>query len=248
MTKSHDRQRNYEHDPEEASKLADVVSVTPVVGHLVVLRCRSIRRATGGDCVRFVIVGTDHGWCRARVVEVFHGVKRIPPWGIRQGALDRLKKRVGLIESIPPVGMFGATMTVVRFVAEERTNSIEILKKRNYLMCNSTPAGNDLGLVDKNHACSCNTGSTAGAEVRRPEEATSPGALIREHYLVDGMTCGHCVSSVTEQISALHGVIGVTVELNAAGTSRVLVTSSMPVSEKDVQAAVTEAGYKLVAG
>ncbi|MFS8097407.1 heavy-metal-associated domain-containing protein [Lentzea alba] len=63
-------------------------------------------------------------------------------------------------------------------------------------------------------------------------------------FTVSGMTCGHCVSSVTEEISQLDGVQNVAVELDSG---KVTVTSAQPVAEDDVRAAVTEAGYTLVA-
>jgi len=61
-------------------------------------------------------------------------------------------------------------------------------------------------------------------------------------WTVTGMTCGHCVASVTEEISELDGVEDVTVALN---TGTVTVTSSRPLDRADVQAAVEEAGYAL---
>jgi copper chaperone len=62
-------------------------------------------------------------------------------------------------------------------------------------------------------------------------------------FTVSGMTCGHCVSSVTEEISQIDGVQNVAVELDSG---KVTVTSAQPVAEDDVRAAVTEAGYALV--
>jgi copper chaperone len=62
-------------------------------------------------------------------------------------------------------------------------------------------------------------------------------------YTVTGMTCGHCVSSVTEEISQIDGVQKVDVEL---ASGKVTVTSGRPVAEDDVRAAVAEAGYTLV--
>ena len=67
-------------------------------------------------------------------------------------------------------------------------------------------------------------------------------------YAVTGMTCGHCVSSVTEELSALPGVQEVTVDLDAGGTSRVSVVSAAPLAESDVRAAIEEAGYQLAGG
>ncbi|GGM89942.1 metal-binding protein [Lentzea pudingi] len=62
-------------------------------------------------------------------------------------------------------------------------------------------------------------------------------------FTVSGMTCGHCVSSVTEEIGQIGGVQNVAVELDSG---KVTVTSDQPVAEDDVRAAVTEAGYTLV--
>lgn len=61
-------------------------------------------------------------------------------------------------------------------------------------------------------------------------------------YTVTGMTCQHCVTSVTEEIGELDGVQTVDVDL---ASGRVTVTSQAPLSEESVRAAVTEAGYRL---
>ncbi len=61
-------------------------------------------------------------------------------------------------------------------------------------------------------------------------------------YTVQGMTCGHCVSSVTEEVGLIDGVQKVDVDL-ASGL--VTVTSEGELSEEAVRAAVTEAGYQL---
>ena len=65
-------------------------------------------------------------------------------------------------------------------------------------------------------------------------------------YGVDGMTCGHCVASVTEEIATLDGAENVTVELVKGGTSQVTVTSAVVLDRALVAAAVEEAGYQLV--
>lgn len=63
---------------------------------------------------------------------------------------------------------------------------------------------------------------------------------------VAGMTCEHCVASVTEEIREIDAVTGVAVELAAGrGISTVTVTSSRPLAEAAVRAAVEEAGYRL---
>jgi Copper chaperone len=63
-------------------------------------------------------------------------------------------------------------------------------------------------------------------------------------YTVTGMTCEHCVTSVTEEISEIDGVTAVAVDLP---TGAVTVTSKEPVDDADIRAAVTEAGYHLAA-
>ena len=60
---------------------------------------------------------------------------------------------------------------------------------------------------------------------------------------ISGMTCGHCVSAVTQQLTALEGVQDVQVELVPHGTSTVTVTSAAPLDGAAVRAAIDEAGY-----
>ncbi|WP_427015805.1 heavy-metal-associated domain-containing protein [Pseudarthrobacter sp. P1] len=64
---------------------------------------------------------------------------------------------------------------------------------------------------------------------------------------ISGMTCGHCVSSVTEELSSLAGVTGVSIELNKGGISEATVTSSLTLSPAEIGEAVAEAGYLVVA-
>ena len=61
-------------------------------------------------------------------------------------------------------------------------------------------------------------------------------------FTVVGMTCGHCVNSVTEEVSSVEGVTGVDVHLP---TGALTVTSDAPVDEDAVRAAVEEAGYEV---
>ncbi|WP_323793530.1 heavy-metal-associated domain-containing protein [Nocardioides sp.] len=63
-----------------------------------------------------------------------------------------------------------------------------------------------------------------------------------QSYTVNGMTCGHCVASVTEEITELAGVTDVAVDLP---TGAVSVTSVEPLDDDAVRAAVEEAGYQL---
>lgn len=74
---------------------------------------------------------------------------------------------------------------------------------------------------------------------------TSPSSQHSQSYAVTGMTCGHCVASVTEEIQEIAGVRQVDVDMVAGGTSTVTVTSDQPLADDAVHAAVAEAGYQL---
>jgi copper ion binding protein len=65
---------------------------------------------------------------------------------------------------------------------------------------------------------------------------------VTQTYNVTGMTCGHCVQAVTEELSRLPGVRDVRVDLN---TGAVTVESDGQVPLDEVRAAVDEAGYAL---
>ena len=59
---------------------------------------------------------------------------------------------------------------------------------------------------------------------------------------VNGMTCGHCVASVTEEVQEIPGVEHVDVVLE---TGSLTVTSAEPLDDAAVRSAVEEAGYQL---
>jgi copper chaperone CopZ len=65
--------------------------------------------------------------------------------------------------------------------------------------------------------------------------------------LVTGMTCEHCVMSVTEELSEVDGVESVAVDLVDGGTSTVTVSASTPLDDDALRAAIEEAGYTPVA-
>ncbi len=62
---------------------------------------------------------------------------------------------------------------------------------------------------------------------------------------VDGMTCGHCVASVKEEVSEVPGVKNVEVILASGGTSKVTVVSDVELDDDALRDAVTEAGFEL---
>jgi copper chaperone CopZ len=60
-------------------------------------------------------------------------------------------------------------------------------------------------------------------------------------YTVTGMTCGHCVASVTEEVEEIGGVEAVEVDLETGA----LTVSAPTIDDEAVRAAVQEAGYQL---
>ena len=78
-------------------------------------------------------------------------------------------------------------------------------------------------------------------------DVTDPAALAASPvvavYAVHGMSCGNCAAHVTEELSAIEGVTGVRVDLEA---KQVTVGSTRELTEDEVRGAVDEAGYELV--
>ena len=64
------------------------------------------------------------------------------------------------------------------------------------------------------------------------------------NYVVTGMTCGHCVKAVREEVSAIPGVTGVTFDLESGAMQ---VTSDAPIDFDRIVEAVAEAGDYSVA-
>ncbi len=61
-------------------------------------------------------------------------------------------------------------------------------------------------------------------------------------YTVTGMTCDHCVSAVTQELSDITGVTKVSIQL---ASGQVTVESDAALDQAAVAAAVDEAGYAL---
>ncbi len=61
-------------------------------------------------------------------------------------------------------------------------------------------------------------------------------------YTLAGMTCGHCVNAVTEEVSAVPGVTAVDVDLASGGLTA---TADAEVDDAAVRAVVEEAGYQV---
>ncbi len=132
----------------------------------------------------------------------------------------------------------------------ETTNRLDLLTGAPLRA--AEPAG---GCCGGGGACMCGSG---GASERIPHDrvvsdpigladtaGTEAVADAGTEFLVTGMTCGHCVASVTEEVSAIAGVQSVDVVLKKGGASRVTVHADGPLDADAVRAAVEEAGYQL---
>src|SRR5689334_17617152 len=84
-------------------------------------------------------------------------------------------------------------------------------------------------------------GDRAPGPVLTDEPSIQGGSQMTSTYTVAGMTCEHCVRSVTEEVSEVPGVTAVEVDL-AGGR----VTVQGDADDAAVRAAVTEAGYQVV--
>ena len=62
--------------------------------------------------------------------------------------------------------------------------------------------------------------------------------------LVPGMTCGHCKSAVTDELSKINGVTNVDVDLDS---KKVTIESDADVEWQIIVGAVDEAGFEAVA-
>ena len=118
----------------------------------------------------------------------------------------------------------------------------------------------DLGLTAKSTAatggCGCGGGGGGACACGGHGEAHSQShghahgghhasTAATQSFDVAGMTCEHCVASVTEELSALDGVESVAVDLKPGTASTVVVGASRALSSAEVRAAVEDAGYTL---
>jgi copper chaperone CopZ len=66
--------------------------------------------------------------------------------------------------------------------------------------------------------------------------------MTTRSYSVEGMTCGHCVNAVSEEVRKVNGVTDVAVDLAA----KTVTVSGDAIDDTAVRAAVDEAGYNVV--
>jgi copper chaperone CopZ len=62
-------------------------------------------------------------------------------------------------------------------------------------------------------------------------------------YSVPDVSCGHCRTAITSEVTAVAGVESVEVDLDA---KTVTVTTRAPLDERAIVAAIDDAGYEVV--
>ncbi|WP_368498711.1 heavy-metal-associated domain-containing protein [Herbiconiux sp. A18JL235] len=104
----------------------------------------------------------------------------------------------------------------------------------------------DLGLTTRGgDGCACCAPGGHHSDHAVALDTVGDGAVTT--LMVEGMTCAHCVSSVTEEVSEVEGVGSVSVELVVGGAStvRVIAAGDARPDADALRAAVEEAGYTL---
>jgi copper ion binding protein len=67
-------------------------------------------------------------------------------------------------------------------------------------------------------------------------------SAFQQTFQVNGMTCGHCVAAVTEEVGAIADVTDVAVDL---ASGRVTVSTGRELTHSEMATAIDEAGYEL---
>jgi copper ion binding protein len=67
-------------------------------------------------------------------------------------------------------------------------------------------------------------------------------STYQQTFHVTGMTCGHCVAAIKEEVGAIADVTDVEVDLTSG---RVTVGSGRELTTAEMNAAIDEAGYQL---
>lgn len=102
-------------------------------------------------------------------------------------------------------------------------------------------------------ACNCGCSDKSSSNdllqiIPRPTSTASAPAPVVSSTLtteikISGMTCSHCVASVTEELKEVSGISNIDIILDAQGISTAVLTSTAPLDHAILREAVGEAGY-----
>jgi copper chaperone CopZ len=99
-----------------------------------------------------------------------------------------------------------------------------------------------LPLLNESAGCSC---CSPKQELAAESTHRTNAGQQETQFRVAGMTCGHCVSSVSAELARVEGVSAVQIDLVPNGLSTVTVYSETELGVQALRQAVTEAGYEL---
>ena len=107
-------------------------------------------------------------------------------------------------------------------------------------MCGTTETRTQLPLASTaQHGCSCCTPADETQAAAPATAVQAPGS----QYILEGLTCGHCVQTVEKAVSRVSGVQSAAVDLVPGGTSRLSVTGAA--DQEALAEAVRSSGYVL---
>ncbi|AOT02325.1 heavy-metal-associated domain-containing protein [Arthrobacter sp. U41] len=107
-------------------------------------------------------------------------------------------------------------------------------------MCGTTETRTQLPLASTaQHGCSCCTPADETQAAAPATAVKAPGS----QYILEGLTCGHCVQTVEKAVSRVSGVQSAAVDLVPGGTSRLSVTGAA--DQEALAEAVRSSGYVL---
>lgn len=66
---------------------------------------------------------------------------------------------------------------------------------------------------------------------------------MSQDIYVRGMTCQHCVNSVTDELLKINGIVKVDVDLSLG---KIEIKSNREINKSNLEEAVKEAGYELI--
>ncbi|WP_346057256.1 heavy metal-associated domain-containing protein [Leucobacter alluvii] len=87
------------------------------------------------------------------------------------------------------------------------------------------------------------SGSSCCAKPVTSDTTRATKTEVTNEILVSGMTCSHCVASVTAGLTSISNVESVSVELNASGISQITLKATAPVDAAAIQGAIENIGY-----
>lgn len=70
--------------------------------------------------------------------------------------------------------------------------------------------------------------------------------MTNNDYTVTGLTCNHCVMTVSRAVALVPGVTAVSIDLVANGESTLHVESDVAIDTDTLDKAIDDAGYELV--